>query len=127
MNDESAPPVIKPPPGWVPWAVAGAAGFAGWWAACLASGLDEAWDSPAYGKIAYPLFAAVAGALGYWQRTHPWRWPLALAAGQAVALFTRGPIGNLAPLGLIAFVVLSAPLLIPAVLGARLRRWRDER
>ncbi|MFZ5496371.1 MAG: hypothetical protein ACOZE5_13690 [Verrucomicrobiota bacterium] len=100
-------------------------GALGWWIACLPGGRTEAWHSEYYGTVSCPLSAIGAAVLGYLHRTHPWRWPLAMALGQATAFFTSGPIANLPPFGLVAFVVLSLLLLVPAILGARLRRWRD--
>ncbi len=128
MNHPAEPPVVdRPVPRWPAWLAAFVIGAAGWWIASLLSGKPEAWDSEYYGKISYPLFAAGAAVLGYFGHTRPWRWPLSMALGQAAVLFARGPVGNLAPLGLIAFLVLSLPLLVPAVLGARFRAWRDAR
>ncbi|HWA25275.1 MAG TPA: hypothetical protein VG734_06320 [Lacunisphaera sp.] len=115
----------EPKSAWQGWLAALVIGAVGWWLACQLSGKKEAWDSAYYGRVSYPLFVLGAAVLGFIYRTRPWRWPLAIALGQAIVLFTRGPVGNLAPLGLVAFLVLSAPLLVPALLGARLRHWRD--
>ncbi|MBA4138589.1 MAG: hypothetical protein C0518_14890 [Opitutus sp.] len=128
MSDFAEPPEIGRRRAWLPWLVAVAAGALGWWGACWASGLKEAWDSAWYGKGAFPLFALVAGGLGYWQSGRAWRWPLGIAVGQMLgAVIVMREIPNLWPLSLVAFTVLSAPLLIPAVLGAKLRAWRDAR
>lgn len=125
MNHSDQPPAIKAQPTWPGWLAALVIGAVGWWLACKLSGKKEAWDSEYYGKVSYPIFAVGAGVLGYLWRIQPWRWPLSIALGQAVVLFVSGPIGNLAPIGLIAFIILSVPLLVPAILGARLRNWRD--
>jgi hypothetical protein len=56
--------------------------------------------------------------------SRPWRWVLAAMFTQAAILFLSDPSANLLPLGLIAFAVLSLPLMIPAAIGARLGRKR---
>lgn len=126
MNGPAEPPLLKPPqPAWPAWVAALAAGAFGWWLAGRISGRQEAWDSPAYYQIAYPLFAATTVVLGYCWPRHPWRWALGIAFGQALVAFVRNPTANLLPLGLVAFAVYSAPLILTGRLGTRLRRWRE--
>jgi hypothetical protein len=42
-------------------------------------------------------------------------------------MFVRNPTGSLMPLGLMVFLLYSAPLILTGRFGARLRRWRDRR
>jgi len=61
----------------------------------------------------------VAGAVGYLAKSRPWRWPLVMLLAQAItALILSGGPGNLFPLGIVAFVVLSVPIAIAAWVGA---------
>lgn len=101
------------------------AGGTGWALAAGLGGRVEAWDSPVYYQVAYPFFALMAGLLGYIRPGHPWRWALGIALGQALVAFARNPTGNLLTLGLIAFAIYSAPLILAARLGTRIRRWRE--
>jgi len=120
---EQPPPLPSP----FPWLAVGLAllvGAAGWEVACRLSGQREAWDAPAYWRLAYPAFAVAALALAYaWPRSAWFTWA-ALAVGQALAMFAKNPGGNLLPLGVIVMLVLSAPLLIAGRFGARLRAGR---
>lgn len=101
------------------------AGGVGWTLAAVFGGRTEAWDSPVYYQVAYPFFGITAVLLGYFRPGHPWRWALGIALGQALVAFARNPTGNLLPLGLIAFAIYSAPLILAARLGTRIRRWRE--
>lgn len=122
------PPALLPNrPSWPAWLAAVLVGAFGWWLAGRLSGKQEAWDSPAYFQLAYPLFALATVVLGYFWPGHAWRWALGLALGQALVMFARNPSGSLMPLGLIVFMIYSAPLILTGRLGARLRRWRDAR
>ena len=125
MSDPAEPPLLpKLSPAWQGWACAVVIGAIGWALACHLSGRKEAWDSPAYFQLSYPLFALMAVMLGYFWPGHPWRWALGIALGQALVAFAKNPTANLLPLGLIVFAVYSAPLILPAMLGSRLHRWR---
>jgi hypothetical protein len=129
VNEPADPPVLPPsppsPPVWPAWVAALGIGAAGWLLTLLLGGRREAWDSPLYYQVAYPLFGLTAAVLGYLRPGRPWRWALALALGQALVALGRDPTANLLPLGLVAFGVFSAPLILPAQLGSRLRRWRE--
>jgi hypothetical protein len=85
----------------------------------------EAWDSPLYLRFAYPVFALTAAVLGYVRPGRPWRWAAGIALGQALVALARDPAANLLPLGLVAFAVSAAPLVVATVIGQRIRRWRD--
>ena len=79
----------------------------------------EAWDHSSYFTVSLPLMMLVAGAVGYLARLRPWRWPLVMLLAQAItALILSGGPGNLFPLGVVAFAVLSVPIAIAAWVGA---------
>lgn len=95
-------------------------GAALWTAASLASGRREAWDSSSYWALAYPAALVASALLGYFFPWRVWRWPLALFAGQFVAMIVRSDeVGGLAPLGLIMFGVLALPGIVAARIAAR--------
>lgn len=106
--------------------VALAGGAVLWIATMAATGRSEAWDSPRYWDVTYPLCIALAAVLGYRTPVRAWRWGFAVIMVQApVVMFTSGNSWNLLPLGIALFVVLSLPAVAAAMIGARLRRWRD--
>lgn len=98
------------------------AGMLLWFAGAEFTGRHEAWDSGLYWTVFYPLALAACGLLGYRFPERPHRWALALFFAQSVAMGIRnGEIGNLFPLGLIVFGVLSLPGIAVAKLGARMK------
>jgi peptidoglycan/LPS O-acetylase OafA/YrhL len=111
----------------LPYALAAAAGAVVWLGIMAASGRREAWDSGLYWSYGMPLMFLVSGALGYAFPVRTWRWALAGFGGQAAAAFVRNPSGNLLPLGLVLFLVLSVPCMAGARIGAALRRRLDAR
>jgi hypothetical protein len=101
-------------------AAAAAVGFILWLAASIVADRREAWDSGLYWMLFYPLSLAACGFLGLRYPDRPWRWSLALFFGQCLALGVRnGELGNLFPLGLVAFGVLALPGIWVAKLAAR--------
>lgn len=108
--------------------VALAGGAALWLVTMAASGRSEAWDSPWYWDVTYPLCIALAALLGYRTPVRPWRWGFAVIMVQLpVVMFTSGNSWNLLPLGIAAFLLMSLPAVAAAVAAARLRRWLDRR
>lgn len=106
--------------------VALAGGAALWIATMAATGRSEAWDSPWYWDVTYPLCIMLAAVLGYLTPERPWRWGLAVIMVQLpVVMFTSGNSWNLLPLGIAAFLLMSLPAIAASVAAARLRRWRD--
>ena len=104
------------------YAVAIGAGAALWMVTALAGDRREAWDSPLYWSVTYPLCIALAAVLGYAEPTRPWRWALALMLVQPVVMaLTSGSDFGLLPLGLIMFGVLALPPVLAARIGAWLR------
>ncbi len=73
-----------------------------------------------------PLLAGLAGALGFLVPARVWRWPVAIVAGQVVAMLLLRPQGSdlgLLPLT-IAFLLipLAIGLTVPAVIGGVVAR-----
>jgi hypothetical protein len=84
------------------------------------SGRNEAWDSPLYWSVAYPLCLLLAGVMGYVEPVRPWRFALTLMLVQPVVmLVTAGGGLSLLPLGVIMFGILA----LPAILVARISAW----
>lgn len=131
MSASAEPPEIPPPLpearprfAWLALLAGLALGATGWEVACRLSGHREAWDSSSYWGVAYPAFGLAALVLAYlWPRSSWFTW-IAIAVGQALAMFAKNPGGTLLPLGVLVMLVMSAPLLIAGRLGARLRAWR---
>lgn len=92
-----------------------------WFATAGISGKTEAWDSPFYWMITYPLAIGLAGGLGYWIPEKPWRWGLTVMLVQAVVLVITGSGFGLLPLGLILFSILAFPAIIFAHITAKIR------
>jgi hypothetical protein len=108
-------------PDYTAYAISVLTGMVLWFAAMTSSRTREPWDDPAYWSLAYPAAIVACGLLGFFFSNRPWRWPLALFCGQFLAMILRaGALGNLWPLGLLLFLVLSVPGIAIAKLGARL-------
>jgi hypothetical protein len=89
-----------------------------WVVVSNATGRREAWDSQWYFLISVPVVCIVSAALGFVEPNRPWRWGVAPLVGQfSWMLFTQGP-GNLLPLGVVVFGMLSVPSIITARIGA---------
>jgi hypothetical protein len=105
-----------------PYVIALAGGALLWLGTMALSGRNEAWDSPIYWTIAYPLCIALSGFLAYREPVRPWRWALATMLVQPVVMaFTSGGSFGLLPLGLILFAILALPAMLAARIAARLR------
>jgi hypothetical protein len=99
-------------------------GIAMWIVVSSLSGRREAWDSEWYFLIGVPVICVVSAALGFLETSSPWRWGVAPLVGQfSWMLVTQGP-GNLLPLGVLVFGVLSLPSVMTAKLGAYFGRTR---
>lgn len=93
-------------------------GAAIWIFVALASGREEAWDSGLYFSVGIPAVCLVSMALAFFEPERFWRWGVLPVVGQFVwMLFSQGP-GNLLPLGIVVFGVLSVPPIIAARIGA---------
>ena len=93
-------------------------GAAIWILIALASGRNEAWDSGLYFSVGIPAVCLVSMAFAFFEPKRSWRWGVLPMVGQFVwMLISPGP-GNLLPLGVIVFGVLSIPPILAARIGA---------
>lgn len=116
---------MKPEPRQWPYWVSAVTGLVVCLLVSWVSGRREAWDSPLYFTVGIPLMCVVAGVVAYWAPQRVWRWVLAMAVGQSLAMAIAGSSLTLWPLALIAMSVLSLPQWIVARLTARFRASRD--
>ncbi|MBI3530771.1 MAG: hypothetical protein HY067_22730 [Betaproteobacteria bacterium] len=94
------------------------AGALVWIVVSKVSGRQEAWDSSLYFSVGYPVLCLLSLAMGYFAPAQSWRWGIVPFAGQfAWLLLSQGP-GNLLPLGIIAFAMVSVPAIVAAKVGA---------
>jgi hypothetical protein len=99
-----------------------AAGASLWLGTAAVSGRREAWDSPLYWSVAYPLCIALAALFGYLAPEKTARWSFAVMLVQPIAmLFASGGDFALLPLGLILFVILALPAFAAAKVAASVR------
>jgi len=104
------------------WA-AGIGGAVLWALTSLLTESREAWDSPMYWSLTYPLCIVVSGFLGYLVPRNAWRWGVTIMLVQAIALLVlSGGSWALLPLGLILFGILVLPCMAAATMMAALRR-----
>ena len=95
-----------------------------WAVISVATGRREAWDSSWYFSVGMPMICIASAVFGFLEPHKSWRWGVTPLAGQFLwMLVTQGP-GNLLPLGVIVFGVLSAPSILTAKLGAFVRNQR---
>ncbi len=91
------------------------------------SGRREAWDSELFWIAGLPVALLISLAIGFLSRGRGWLGTLAVAPGQVLAMTLRsGDIGSLWPLALLLSMVLSAPFVAAAFVGAKLRGRRTE-
>jgi hypothetical protein len=103
-----------------PWLylIAAASGVVTWVLVSAITGRTEAWDSGLYFSVGMPVVCIVALVLGFLEPQRAWRWgAVPLLAQFLWMLLTQGP-GNLLPLGIIVFGVLSVPSIVAARIGA---------
>jgi hypothetical protein len=114
------------PGGGIPYTIAIAAGVLLWFAGAAVAGKREAWDSGLYWSLFYPIAIGASALLGYLFPDRPWRWAIALFLAQFAAMVLRsGEIGNLAPLGLAMFGILSLPGVFAAFIASRMKGSRS--
>jgi hypothetical protein len=75
----------------------------------LATGRKEAWDSSLYFSLGIPVMALVVFAISYAFPRSAWRWTIAMALGQSVAMLMSGNSLSLWPLSIIAMTICSLP------------------
>ena len=100
-----------------------------WIWAARAAGKVEAWDGPFYFSRVVPALALVAAACGFLAPRRAWRWPWLIYLSQFIVLMgqAKPPIGPLAPLGFVLMALLALVNVVPAYLGAFVRRQWDRR
>lgn len=103
-------------------ALALVAGAVSWFLLAYLTNRREAWDSELYFSVVLPATGLLAGALAFAVPDRPWRWAFAPFGGQALAALVQNPTANLMPIGLVVFAFFAAFCLLPAYLGAWLRR-----
>jgi hypothetical protein len=101
--------------------VAATAGAVLWVGTMAVSGRNEAWDSPLYWSVAYPLCVLFSGVFGYVEPVRPWRFALTLMLVQPVVMVLTAGGGSMLPLGVIMFGILALPAIIVARISAWLR------
>lgn len=109
------------------YAISAAAGAVGWIGISQLTHRREAWDSDLYFTWFLPSVALVVGALAFFAPDRSWRWALTPFGAQAVVAFVQNPGANLLPLGLLVFGFYGAICIIPARIGAALRRRMEAR
>jgi hypothetical protein len=106
----------------LPLAIAALAGLLICLAISAITGKREAFDASLYFYAGIPLMCLVIFILGYHFPERPWRWTLAMAAGQALAIAIGGSSLSLWPLAIVAMAVLSIPQFLAGMIGSRLAR-----
>jgi hypothetical protein len=106
--------------------VAFLSGVVVWSLVTAMSGKREAWDSELYFTLGIPAVCLVAGILGFVEPQRPWRWGIVPLAGQFVWMLVTQGVGNLLPLGIIAFGLFAIPSVVTAKLGSVFARWMAE-
>jgi hypothetical protein len=106
--------------------LAATAGLLLWLVAAEFGGRREAWDSPLYWSLAYPLALVVCGLLGYAFPARPALWAFVLFEAQFLGMCLRaGELGGLWPLGMAAFALLALPGVALGKVGARWGRGKE--
>jgi hypothetical protein len=116
-------PVQERRPGAAPYVIAIALGIVLWLVSSLLSGRKEAWDGPFYWIFTYPVAILASAFMGYKYPERPWRWPLVLFEAQLIGAWIRaGEPGNLWPIAMMMFAVLSVPGIVVAHFAGRYAR-----
>ena len=105
------------------YAITAVAGAMGWIVISAATGRREAWDAEEYFGLFLPLIATFIAWIAFLAPRRAWRWAFVPFAAQAAVAFVQDPTANLLPLGLIVFAVLGLICVVPALVGAAMRRW----
>jgi hypothetical protein len=102
---------------WLYLAAAGC-GAAIWIVIAAVSGRNEAWDSNLYFSVGIPAVCLVSMLFAFFEPDRSWRWGILPMVGQFVWMLVSPGPGNLLPLGVIVFAVLSVPPIIAARIAA---------
>jgi hypothetical protein len=99
-------------------------GAAAWLVVAKVTGKREAWDSDAYFSLAMPAVCLASFVCGVVEPLRSWRWGVSPLVGQFLTMLVTQGVGNLLPLGIIVFGVLSLPSILTARVGAFVRgKW----
>jgi hypothetical protein len=104
------------------YAIAAGVGAGGWLTISQLTHRREAWDSGLYFSWFLPAVALVVAGLAFFVPERAWRWAFVPFGAQAAVAFVQNPTANLLPVGLVVFAFYGALCLVPAWLGAGLRR-----
>ena len=105
------------------YAIAIGTGLLVWISLSMYSGRKEAWDTPEYFTIGFPIMCIVAGTLAAIEPDRPCRWGVSLLLAQIIwCLLSQGTIGNLWPIAILFQMILFVPLLIAAGIGSLIGR-----
>lgn len=108
---------------YLPFIEAACVGVGVWLAISAWGGIRDAWDSPLYWTVAYPVMASSAFLISAFAPQKPWRWGGMMMLAQALCGFAQAfPDINLWPLSLVVHFVLSLPLVAAAYLGSLVNR-----
>lgn len=88
----------------------------------IVAGGREAVDSAQYFPVGVPLMALAILAISYLFPQRPWRWTLAMAAGQMSAMVLSGSSLSLWPIAIVAMLVYSIPQFVAGAVGSYLAR-----
>lgn len=91
----------------------------------IATGSNEAWDSPVYFTVGIPLMCLSVFTISYLFPERAWRWTVTMAVGQFAAALLGGSSLSLWPLALISMTILSLPQLITGFIASGVARRRD--
>ena len=116
--------MTKLPANALPYTLAALGGFLVCLSISLITGSKEAWDNSAYFSVGIPLMCVMIFFIAYHFPVRAWRWTLAMALGQAVALLMSGNSLNLWPLAIIAMTILSLPQLLTGIIASYFGRKR---
>jgi hypothetical protein len=105
------------------YAIMAVAGAVGWIVIAHASGRREAWDAEAYFGLFLPLIATLVAWVAFLAPRRAWRWAFVPFAAQAAVAFVQNPTAELLPLGLFVFAVFGLLCVVPALVGAAVRKW----
>lgn len=95
-----------------------------WIVVSNATGKREAWDSDVYFSLGIPAVCLASFVLAMLEPRRSWRWGVLPLIGQFLTMLITQGVGNLLPLGIIVFGVLSVPSVLTARLGAFVRgKW----
>jgi uncharacterized membrane protein YhaH (DUF805 family) len=101
-------------------------GFVLWEIASLISHKREPWDASIYWVVIYPLAIVISTMLGYRDPQRPGLLALLVFMAQFIGMCIRsGELGNLWPLGMALFAIISLPAVLTAKIAAAKSPYRS--